>query len=362
MAEEQAERTEPATPKRREESRQRGEVAQSRELSAVVVLAAMFSAVRIAAEGELGFSVAGVAQHIWGGQSILPDGIGDFHAVLLAHAVPVAWALLPVFTVAVLAGAAAPLAQTGPLLSGKALKPRWERLHPVKGLGRLVNGDRLFDLMKSVLKVSIVGAAAWMFLSKLAPRIIGLTGVGPGETFRFIGKLSWDLAMVILVVLFFAAIGDLAYQRFRHEKKLRMSRHEVREEARQREGNPQVRQRFRSLHRDLTRQRMIAEVSNADVVVTNPTHYAVALQYRTDAMAAPKVLAKGRGHVALRIREVAAEHGVPIVENPPVARMLYRTAEVGKEIPENLYQAVAEVLAYLHRVGRGRARAWGAPA
>lgn len=261
MAEEQAERTEPATPKRREESRQRGEVAQSRELSAVLVLAAMFSAVRIAAEGELGFSVAGVAQHLWGGQSIRAAGIGDFHAILVAHGAPVMWALLPVFTVAMLAGIAAPLAQTGPLLSGKALKPRWERLHPIKGLGRLANGDRLFDLVKSILKVSVVGTVAWAFLSKLAPRIIGLTGIGPGETFRFVGELAWDLAMVILLVLFFAALGDLAYQRFRHEKKLRMSRHEVREESRQREGNPQVRQRFRSLHRDLTRQRMIAAVS-----------------------------------------------------------------------------------------------------
>ncbi len=359
MAEEQAERTEPATPKRREEARSRGEVAQSRELSAVLVLAAMFAAVRIAAEGGLGTAMIGAAQQLWGGQSIRPSEITDFHAVLMFYAVPIAGALIPILTVALVAGIAAPMAQTGPLLSTKALKVRWERLHPVRGLGRLVNGDRLFDLAKSVVKMTVVGTAAWMFLSALIPQIIGLAGTLPGQTLRFVSELAWELAATILVVLFFAALGDFAYQRFRNERKLRMSRHEVREEAKQREGSPQVRQRFRSLHRELTRQRMIAAVAEADVVITNPTHVSVALTYRSEAMGAPRVIAKGRGHVALRIREVASQHGVPLVENPPVARTLYQTTVVGKEIPESLYQAVAEVLAYLHRVGRGKQDAWG---
>ena len=169
-------------------------------------------------------------------------------------------------------------------------------------------------------------------------------------------------ANIIACGLFLAvmAVADLFYQRWRWEQKLRMSKREVRDEFKQREGDPLVRSRFRAKHRELTRSRMIAAVADADVVVTNPTHYAVALQYDRMAMAAPQVVAKGRNHVALRIREAAVEHRVPIVEDAPLARLLHRTGEVGQEIPQNLFQAVAEVQAYVYRLDPRRGATWGA--
>jgi len=190
--------------------------------------------------------------------------------------------------------------------------------------------------------------------------VLGLSSSTVEEGVLAAGLLARRLAVFAVAGLAVLAAGDLLWVRYRYEKKLRMTRQQVRDELRQREGDPKVKGRIRQVQQELSRQRMIAETARADVVITNPTHYAVALRYERQRMLAPKVVASGRGYVALRIRRVAEEAGVPIVENPPLARTLYRTTKVGRTIPENLYQAVAEVLAYvygLRRGGGGRA-AW----
>jgi len=187
---------------------------------------------------------------------------------------------------------------------------------------------------------------------------IGMSFRGPVRRRRLLAR-----RVAVLTVAFLTAMAalDVLYVRWRHEKRLRMTRKEVRDEVKEREGSPHVRSRVRQLQREVSRSRMIQAASEASVVVTNPTHYAVALQYSRD-LPAPRVLAMGRNHVAQRIREVAREHDIPIVENPPLARLLFRTAKVGQDIPESLYQAVAEVLAFVYRVDARRAREWGAPA
>jgi flagellar biosynthetic protein FlhB len=219
--------------------------------------------------------------------------------------------------------------------------------------------DRIYDLAKSLLKVVVVGGVGYAVIAAELPVVVGLAGAGIGDALATTGTLALRLGAGILAALAAMAVVDLFYQRYRWEQKLRMSKREVRDELKQREGDPLVRSRFRAKHRELTRSRMIADVAEADVVVTNPTHYAAALRYDRMEMGAPRVVAKGRNKVALRIRQAAIEHRIPIVEDAPLARLLHRTTEVGHEIPENLFQAVAEVLAFVYRLDPRRGISWG---
>ncbi len=360
MPEEEAERTEPATPKKREDARRKGDVAQSREVQSVVILATALLVLGSELGGKLLRSLASLARAAWSHAAHPPESLADFHSVILGKAAPPALAVLPILLLLAAAGVLAQLVQTGPLLSLEALAFQGSRLNPLKGIKRMVSGERLFDLVKSILKVVVVCIAGWAVIGSEMEAIVGLADVGIGPGLQHLGELARRLAVAALSVLALMAIGDLLFQRFLYEKKLRMSKREVREEARQREGDPHIRSRFRQMQRDLSRSRMIAAVADADVVITNPTHYAVALAYQQSEMAAPEVVAKGRGHVALRIREAAEAADVPIVENPPLARTLHQTTEVGREVPEKLFQAIAEVLAYVYRIDPRRARRWGA--
>ncbi len=360
MAEEEAERTEPATPKRREEARRKGEVAQSREIGSVAILVTAVLAIGSFLGAGILRSLAELSRSVWGGLAHPPESLADFHTLMLGHLAPSAAAVVPVFLLFLVTGVLSQVLQTGPMLSTEALNFKGSRISPLQGAKRMVSPDRLFDLAKSILKVIVVGAVAWAVIGTELDTLISLSDMDIGPGLEILGLLSRRLAIAILVVLAVMAVIDLIYQRWRFETRMKMSKREVREEAKQREGNPLVRSRFRQMQRDLSRSRMIASVADADVVITNPTHYAVALSYNQGAMAAPEVVAKGRGHVALRIREAADSADVPIVENPPLARLLHQTADVGKEVPESLFQAVAEVLAYVYRIDPRRARAWGA--
>ncbi len=360
MAEEdQAQRTEPATPRRREEARRKGQVAQSRELPSVAVMGAALLALLSPLGSELGETLLLGLRQGFTQAGDPPSTLTDFHAALLGSIAPAAAALAPIVLLASVLGALMLFVQIGPLFHLEILMPRFERLDPIQGAKRLVNLDRLFDLAKSLFKVAAVGIVATLVLMGEADAVLGLFGSDLASAIGLTGRLALRLAACLLGLLGVLALLDLVYQRWRHEERLKMSKRDVRDELRQREGDPLLRGRFRALHRELSRSRMIAAVAEADVVVTNPTHYAVALRYDRTTMAAPHVLAKGRDRVAERIRAAATEHGVPIVENPPLARVLERTAEVGREIPENLFQAVAEVLAYVYRLQPQRAHRWG---
>lgn len=358
MAEEEAQRTEPATPRRREQARQKGEVAQSREIQSVVVLGAAVLLMGSALGTGLAWRVAGLAREAWGGLGAPPATLGDFHAALLHHVASAGVALVPLVALLALAGAVSQVAQTGPLFSLEALEFKGSRLSPLQGAKRMFSPDRLFDLGKALVKIAVVGGIGWAVIASDVGALVGLAAGSIADGLRTAGLLGRRLAVATIGILAFLAVLDLFYQRWRYEKKLRMSKREVRDEMRQREGDPHMRNRFRQAQRELSRSRMIASVADAHVVITNPTHYAVALRYDRGAMAAPQVLAKGRNQVAERIRRAAREHRVPIVENPPLARLLHQKAVVGREIPENLFQAVAEVLAYVYRLDPRRGRSW----
>jgi len=362
MAESGAERTEPATPRRLEEARRRGQVALSRDVGALLGLATALALLLGTPGAALLHGLAAQAQAAWSGQLVRPGTLGDFHALGLAHGLATARGLAPVLAALMGGAALAALVQVGPLFATQALALRWDRLNPVSGLRRLASPERLFDLAKALVKLVVLLAVARVVLLPRLGEVLVLAGADPVALGDVVQRLAWALALPVLAALAAIAVLDVAWTRYRHQQRLRMTRQEVREEAIQREGNPHVRARMRQMARELTRQRLLAEVGRADVVVRNPTHFAVALGYDRSRMAAPTVLAKGRGRMALRILEIAREREVPIVEDPPLARLLYRTVKVGAEIPVALYEAIAEVLAFVYRLDRRRAASWGVAA
>ncbi len=359
MAEDKAQKTEPATPKRREDARRKGQVAQSRELQSVAVLAAAL----LALASPLGSAIVDALLRTMSGSFTAamqpPSSLGDFHAAFVTPLATLGMAMLPVLLAILVFGAGTQIVQTGPLWSPGALQPKLERISLVAGFKRFVSIERIFELGKALLKVAAVAALGVYVLGDDVAAVIGLGGSDVGSGLDLTFDLAVQLGGSILVLLALLAIIDVAFQRWRYEERLKMSRQEVRDELRQREGDPALRGRARALHRDLSRSRMIAAVADAHVVITNPTHYAVALRYDRVSMRAPECVAKGRGHVAARIRAAAKEHDVPIVENPPVARLLHKTCEVGRAIPENLFEAVAEILAFVFRLDPRRARSFG---
>lgn len=359
MADE-AEKTEPATPKKKEDARRKGQVAQSRDVSTAFLLIAGVLALSSPLGAGLAGTIVGLTQQVWSGMLIRPGSLADYHAVFLQLAIAILLALAPFALIFMVVGMLSNVVQIGWMVSPEALQPKFEKLNPLSGLKRMVSLDRLYELAKSILRLIVVVAVLIWLLKPALPDV--LTHIGAPAA--AIGVLGGDLLersiWTILGIFAVFAVVDYVWQRYQHEKRLRMTKQEVRDEAKQREGDPKVKSRIRQIQREVAQRRMFEAIADADVVVVNPTHYAVALQYRPPEQSSPKVLAKGRNHVALRIRRRAEELGIAIVENPPVAQLLYRTAKIDREIPEDLYQAVAEVLAYVYKLDPRKANGWRA--
>lgn len=360
MADDDADKTEPATPKKKEDARQKGNVAQSRDVSTVLLLVAATAALISPLGARMGRIVTEGAQQAWGGVLIRPDSIGDYHAVLLHFGILMGLALAPFMLVFVVVAAASNVMQIGLMLSAEALAFKFEKMNPITGFKRMFSLDKVYELAKALVRLLVVILIVWWLTAPALPEVFTLLGAGIAETGRIGGALLEKTIWVILVIFGLFAAADFVWQTYQYEKRLRMSKQEVRDETKQRDGDPKVKSRIRQIQREASQARMFDAVDDADVVVVNPTHYAVALQYRPPEQTSPKVLAKGRNHVALRIRRRAEEQNIPIVENPPVAQLLYKTAKIDREIPEKLFQAVAEVLAYVYRLDPRRARSWRA--
>ena len=360
MADEQdVERNYPATPRRLEQARERGQVARSRELATAGVALA-------AAGGIVSFGPAlatACADIVRRGLTMDRAAAFSEDRMLgtlsdLASASLVA--LIPLLLVIVAATLLAPMLLSGWVFAPQALLPDFKRLDPLKGLRNLFSSHALAELVKAIVKCALIGTigtatvlAGWDEMAALAgqPDAAGIAQVG-----GLIGGALFLLAGGLIAI----AMIDVPYQYWRFHRELRMSREELRQEMREMEGDPQLKARIRSLQRQAARRRMMAGVPTATVIVTNPTHYAVALDWREGQMRAPRVIAKGAGLIALRIREIGAEHGVPVLEAPPLARALHAHAELDAEIPQALYAAVAQVLAWVYQLRRNRDE--GAPA
>jgi flagellar biosynthetic protein FlhB len=353
MAEDQAQRTEPATPKKRWETRRKGQVAQSRDLQSLAVLTGAAMALGVSG---LGIIRALDATLRWSFTAVAnpPHSAAAFDAALLQIGSLAMQSLAPLLLIVPTFAALVQLAQVGPAFSLEAMEFKFDRMDPIKGFGRFFKPDRWVELLKTLAKVVLISGAAWWAFQPDLERLLGLSVATLGESLRVLGMTSLRVVGAVLAVLAALAAVDVLFQRRNFEKQIRMSKREVRDELKQVEGDPEIRSRYKQRQMELSRTRMIAAVAEADVVVANPTHFAVALRYDRAQMAAPHVVAKGKDRVAARIREAANKAGVPIVEDPPLARVLHRTCEVGREIPQNLFQAVAEVLAVVYRLDEQR--------
>jgi len=343
------EKTEPATPKRRQEARKKGQVAQSREIPSAMVL--------LSGLGFFAFSgswmfvsysefMGGVLQNIgsmsFDSSSVYPLLLEVFERLFMV--------LMPLMLAVLIAGVAANLLQIGFLFTGEPLVPNLNKLDPVKGIKKLFSLRSLVELVKALLKVLFVGGIAFLLLRGELETIPSLMQMGVGDILSFIGRVAFKICFYTCLVLIALSALDYAYQRWQHERELKMTKQEVKDEFKQREGDPTVKARIKRVQREIAQRRMMEMVPEADVVITNPTRLAIALKYEAEGMVAPKVIAKGAGFIAERIKEIAGEKGIPVVENRLLARTLFKLVEIGDFIPENLYRAVAEILAYVYRL------------
>jgi flagellar biosynthetic protein FlhB len=343
------EKTESASPQRLEKAREDGDVPRSRELATFTML--------LAAGGGIWFSGEKLIRQL---ESMLISGLGFERAIAFDPAALFArlggslgdllMVFAPIALLLIVVALATPAVIGGWLFSTKALLPNFGRMNPVKGLGNLVSSNAAVELGKAIAKTILVGVVAWLVIWQQKDAVLALSVESLHEGTAHLASLLWISFITIAGALGVIVMIDAPYQVWHHANKLKMTRQEVRQEARESDGDPQIKAKIRAQQREMARRRMMSEVPTADVVVTNPTHYAVALKYSDGAMRAPKVVAKGADEVAAKIRELAGANNVPLLEAAPLARALYQHAELGDEIPEALYTAVAEVLAYVFQL------------
>ncbi len=345
------EKTEAPTPRRREDARKAGQVARSRELPSAAILLGGVGFLFL-----MGGSMVKAMADVWSAL-ISRSGttnLDDASILPLAGWVLAKGAILvgPMVLCMALLAVGSQVAQFGILFSTESLAPKLSRISPVSGLRRLLSLQSLVELAKGLLKMAIVAYVSWRTIAEEWEGLLGPMGASPWAMGSTLGDVILRLGLRTGLLLLGLAIIDYLYQWWEHERDLKMTREEVKEEYKQREGDPKVKGRIRQRQREMARSRMMAAVPKADVVIKNPEHLAVALRYDRELMAAPAVVAKGAGYLALRMLEVAACHGVAVIEDRPLARALYKTVGLGEQIPVNLYKAVAEVLAHVYRQRR----------
>ena len=340
------EKTEQATPKKRREALEEGNVAKSRELPVALLL--LIAILFMKYYGGYVFNeLKKFFYESW--QTYRFDlNVDSIYYIVVQFTVKAMLVFLPLIAILIFLAVIGNVAQFGFILTGKAIQPKWEKLDPIKGFQNLFSKRTLVELIKSILKIILVGAVAYFIIKGKLMEIVSLIDADINFTIAYTGKLIFLVFFSVSIVVLIIAIFDFGYQKWQYEKDLMMSRSELKEELKQMEGDPLIRQRIRSIQREMARRRMMEDVPKADVVVTNPTHYAIAIKYDDKNDRAPKVVAKGQNLVALRIIEIARSHYIAIYQDPPLAKLLYNTIDIGEEIPENLYKAIAEVLAFVY--------------
>ena len=349
------ERTEQPSEKRLREAREKGDIPRSRDLSGALVVLAGVAALLSGSEGAMAHA-----------RTIYTLGLSYSREALFSDALPgrvlgmavreALMLLMPVALATILAALAGPMLLGGISFSGQALQPKFDRLNPVAGLGRLVSMRGLVELVKSLVKLLFIGSALALFLKHSVDELQALgradVALGVARAMSLLGRSA------LLFGALLALIGgaDALYQKFDHGKRLRMTKQELKDESKETEGNPELKGRIRQVQFEMSRRRMMQELPKADVIVTNPTHFAVALKYDENGAGAPRVIAKGVDVLAQQIRLVASGHRIPMVEAPPLARALYATTSLGREIPVSLYVAVAQILAYVYQLKQATVR------
>jgi flagellar biosynthesis protein FlhB len=349
MPEQHGDKTQDPTPHRRQQAREQGQVAKSQDLSSAVILTVGVVALLMLGGQVVRFFVQYAKQQLGGAPILEADAAFAAHT-WMAVTVWLAQILLPILGLVVLTAVASNVLQIGFFFLPEKLMPDLNRINPLKGLSRIFSLSNVVHLLFGLFKISVITVVAYWCLWKQKETILGLMRLTTPEIACFLGEILLWTTLKIGAALMVLALLDFGFQRWKHEHDLRMTPQEVREELKNLEGNPLVLSRRRQVQRQLAMGRLSAAVPKADVVITNPTELAVAIEYESESMAAPIVVAKGAGVIAQRIRELALQHGIPLVEKKPLAQALYREVELNHPIPADKYAAVAEILAYVYQL------------
>ncbi len=353
------EKTEPATEKKKKDAREEGQVAKSKEIENAFSLLALFLILKFWI-GTLGKNLVGVFNLVY---DDIPEyiknydghvNINDLVNLYAQVLIQIIFLMAPVLIVAYLVSFVCDVAQVGWHPTSKPLMPKFSKLNPLKGFKKIFSKEAVVELIKSILKIGIVLIVAYSYIKKNGDGLFLLYDMSLNAGVAATGNLVINLGIRVAVAYLIIAFADFGYQKWKHNDDLKMTKQEVKDEYKQQEGDPQVKGRIRQKMREVSQRRMMQNLPKADVVITNPTHYAVALMYDAEKYDAPIVIAKGEDYLAARIKEVARENDIEIVENKPLARMLYANVEIGEVVPPELYQAVAEVLAFVYHL-KGRA-------
>ncbi|MEW6203284.1 MAG: flagellar biosynthesis protein FlhB [bacterium] len=347
------ERTEPATPRRRQEARKRGQVGRSPEIGSALVL--LFGFVVLWIYGPYAYTYLQTYMR-WAYSPVVLVNLHLNDANVAYLFIDMfffcARILAPLVIVLIIIGLLSNISQVGFVFSFHPLLPNLTKLDPIQGMKRMLSMRSLQELVKSLLKIAVVGSIAYVSIIGALHDFVLMMDMDIAASMAMVGRLVVSLSLKVALALLLLAFLDFIYQKFEFEKSIRMTKQEVKDEYKQREGDPLVRSRIRQRQREIAMRRMMREVPTADVVITNPVFLAIALRYVADEMHAPKVVAKGAGQIAERIREIAVENDVPIMVDPPLAQSLFKLTDVDDFIPPTLFKAVAEILAYVYRLGK----------
>ncbi|PAE07697.1 flagellar biosynthesis protein FlhB [Terribacillus saccharophilus] len=345
------EKTEKATPKKQQDTRKKGQVAKSQDVNTAILL--LFSLGLLALMG--GYFKVQFLQlftHVFNNYLTEDITANTVQTLLVEMSISLAKIVGPVMGIAILAGLVSNFAQFGLLFSGEAIKFDLKKIDPIQGAKRIFSVRALVELLKSLLKIGLVGAVTFYVLWQNMDTVMTMFMKSPENAMQFFGKITLYMGFAATLALLFIAVLDYAYQRFDFAKNIRMSKQDIKDEYKNMEGNPLIRSKIKEKQRQMSMMRMMSEVPKADVVITNPTHFAIAIKYDDTKSDTPIVIAKGMDHVALKIKEIAKANDVTMVENRPLARGLYKNVELNHPIQEEFFQAVAEVLAFVYRTER----------
>ncbi|MCI9058876.1 MAG: flagellar biosynthesis protein FlhB [Lachnospiraceae bacterium] len=353
------EKTEPATSKKLQDARNEGQVAKSQELNSALSLIALFVTLKlfISYIGEsLLQSFPALYRKI---PDVIDESIGGMSVKLAVTVInntlgTIVKILLPVFLIGYSVALLTNIVQVGWKVTAKPMKPKFSKLNPLSGFKRIFSKDSLFELLKSIAKISLIIYVAYTAIRDHQNELFLVYDIPLLQVILLVGSIAIDAGLKISLVYMLVAIADWFYQKHKFKEDMKMTKQEVKDEYKNTEGNPEIKGRQRSRMREASQRRMMQSLPSADVVITNPTHYAVAIKYDASQYSAPVVVAKGEDYLAMKIKEAAKEHQIEIVENKPLARMLYANVDVGEEVPPELYQAVAEVLAFVYSLRENR--------
>lgn len=346
------EKTEDATPKKIKDSRKEGSVAKSKDLNNAISLLALFVTLRFGVS-YVGEHLVQLFQKYWGHvNSLLQDG---FHlpvimSILTELAKDVVLIVAPFLIVGFVVSFLSNKVQFKWMVTAKPMQPKLNKISPLSGFKRLFSARSLFELLKTIVELALLGTVAYSVLKSRSGELYVLYGISIQQSLGLMMDIIWELGVKICIVMLVVGFADFIYQRYKHKQDLKMTKQEVKDEYKNSEGDPQIKGKQKQRMRQASQRRMMASVPEADVVITNPTHFAVALRYDANEHSAPVVTAKGTDFLAAKIKEIAREHGVEIVEDKALARMLYYNVDIDREIPPELYKAVADILAYVYNL------------